>query len=96
MIRALEVTSMYPAMAAPQVAARMVSAFTTWKRLDAGRQALIKAQLEQIVAREGVSDNIFEVTLSQAPYLWTSVVSFHATITPPCHSFPHSSQVGAT
>jgi len=45
----------------PAVAARMVSAFTTWKRLDAGRQALIKAQLEQIVAREGVSDNIFEI-----------------------------------
>jgi len=45
----------------PTVAARMVGAFTTWKRLDAGRQAKIKAQLELIVGKEGISDNTFEI-----------------------------------
>lgn len=44
-----------------QVAARMVSCFTTWKRLDARRQAKMKEQLELIVKEEGISDNTFEI-----------------------------------
>ncbi|KAL6749281.1 hypothetical protein V8C86DRAFT_2851835 [Haematococcus lacustris] len=44
-----------------QVAARMVSAFTTFKQFDTKRQALMKAQLERIVATPGLSENVFEI-----------------------------------
>ena len=37
----------------PQTTARMCTAFQTWKSYDADRQALIKEQLERILAREG-------------------------------------------
>lgn len=43
-----------------QVAARMVSGFTRWKKYDEGRQKLMKAQLERIIAGK-VSDNVFEI-----------------------------------
>jgi aminopeptidase N len=45
----------------PQVAARMVSIFNPWRRFDAGRQALIKAELEQIGAKPGLSKPVFEI-----------------------------------
>eukprot|EP00897_Mesotaenium_endlicherianum_P009226 jgi/Mesen1/8331/ME000046S07721 len=44
-----------------QVAARMVSAFTRWRKYDLARQALAKAQLERIVASKGLSDNVYEI-----------------------------------
>ncbi len=45
----------------PQVAARMVTAFTSWKRLDAGRQEKIKIQLERIKNQTGLSGDVFEI-----------------------------------
>lgn len=45
----------------PQVASRMLSALTSWRRYDPGRQALIKAQLERIIATEDVSKDVYEV-----------------------------------
>ncbi|VFQ68044.1 unnamed protein product [Cuscuta campestris] len=45
----------------PQVASRMVSAFSRWKRYDETRQALAKAQLEMILSTEGLSENVFEI-----------------------------------
>ena len=45
----------------PQVASRMVSALTSWRRYDPGRQALIKAELERIIATEDVSKDVYEV-----------------------------------
>lgn len=39
----------------------MASAFTTWRQYDAGRQAAMKAQLQRIVAQEGLSENVFEI-----------------------------------
>ena len=45
----------------PQVASRMVSALTSWRRYDPGRQALIKAQLERIMTTEAVSKDVYEV-----------------------------------
>lgn len=39
----------------------MVGAFTTWKQYDSKRQAMIKAQLERIVAVNGLSENVFEI-----------------------------------
>ncbi|KAL9249059.1 Puromycin-sensitive aminopeptidase-like protein, partial [Drosera capensis] len=45
----------------PQVASRMVSAFSRWKRYDENRQSLAKAQLEMIVSANGLSENVFEI-----------------------------------
>ncbi|PIN01609.1 Cytosol alanyl aminopeptidase [Handroanthus impetiginosus] len=45
----------------PQVASRMVSAFSRWKRYDETRQNLAKAQLEMILATNGLSENVFEI-----------------------------------
>ncbi|MGH6871555.1 MAG: aminopeptidase N [Rhizomicrobium sp.] len=46
----------------PQVAARLTGAFETWRRYDASRQALMKAELEEISRTPGLSPNLFEVT----------------------------------
>ncbi|GLT90872.1 hypothetical protein SLE2022_087880 [Rubroshorea leprosula] len=45
----------------PQVASRMVSAFSRWRRFDETRQNLCKAQLEMIVSANGLSENVFEI-----------------------------------
>ncbi|MBV9045602.1 MAG: aminopeptidase N, partial [Alphaproteobacteria bacterium] len=45
----------------PQVAARMAGAFEAWKRYDAKRQALMKAELESLTKLDGLSPNLFEV-----------------------------------
>jgi aminopeptidase N len=45
----------------PQVAARMVSPLGQWRRFDAGRQALMKAELQRILAQPGLSRNTFEM-----------------------------------
>lgn len=45
----------------PQVASRMVSAFSRWKRYDETRQGLAKAQLEMIMSANGLSENVFEI-----------------------------------
>ena len=45
----------------PQTTARMCSAFQTWRRYDASRQALIGAQLERIAAVPGLSGDTAEM-----------------------------------
>ncbi|XP_062026541.1 puromycin-sensitive aminopeptidase isoform X2 [Rosa rugosa] len=45
----------------PQVASRMVSALSRWKRFDVTRQNLAKAQLEKILSTNGLSENVFEI-----------------------------------
>ncbi len=45
----------------PQIAARLVSALSRWKRFDAARQALMREQLERIVERAKVSRDVFEI-----------------------------------
>jgi aminopeptidase N len=45
----------------PQVASRMLSALTSWRRYDTGRQALMKAQLERIMGADAVSSDVYEV-----------------------------------
>jgi aminopeptidase N len=45
----------------PQTAARMAAAFETWRRYDQGRQQLMRAELEAIAARPGLSANLYEV-----------------------------------
>lgn len=45
----------------PQIAARMVSPFTTWKKYDSERQALMRDQLERIVNLDGLSRDVYEI-----------------------------------
>ena len=44
-----------------QVAARMVQALGQWRRFDPARQTLMKAQLQRIHDRPGLSTNTFEM-----------------------------------
>jgi aminopeptidase N len=46
----------------PQVAARMAAAFENWRRYDEKRQGLMRAELESILKKPGLSTNLFEVT----------------------------------
>lgn len=45
----------------PQIAARLVTALGTWRRFDEKRQALMKAELERVLARESLSHNTYEM-----------------------------------
>jgi aminopeptidase N len=45
----------------PQVAARMSSAFSSWRRYDEKRQGLMREQLERVKGSEGLSKDTFEV-----------------------------------
>ncbi|NVK13533.1 MAG: aminopeptidase N [Rhodobacteraceae bacterium] len=45
----------------PQTTARMCAAFQTWKRYDAGRQSLIRAQLSRIAGTDGLSRDTTEM-----------------------------------
>ena len=45
----------------PQVASRMVSALTQWKRFDKTRQGLIKAELERIINTPDISKDVYEI-----------------------------------
>ncbi|MCX7281900.1 MAG: aminopeptidase N [Alphaproteobacteria bacterium] len=46
----------------PQVAARMASAFESWRRYDPARQKMMQAELKTIRDLPGISPNLFEVT----------------------------------
>jgi aminopeptidase N len=45
----------------PSLASRAVSVFNQWKRYDEKRKALMKAELERIVAKPGLSAGVFEI-----------------------------------
>jgi aminopeptidase N len=45
----------------PQVAARMVSLFNQWRRFDAARQGLMRAELERIQQQPNPSKDVFEI-----------------------------------
>jgi aminopeptidase N len=45
----------------PQTTARMCTAFETWRRYDAQRQALIRAELDRIRATPGLSRDTGEM-----------------------------------
>jgi aminopeptidase N len=44
----------------PQTAAKLVPPLGRWKRFDVGRQALMRAELERIIAAPGLSKDVFE------------------------------------
>jgi aminopeptidase N len=45
----------------PQVAARMMAPFTSWRRFDAQRQALMRTQVERIAATPKLSRDVYEI-----------------------------------
>ena len=45
----------------PQLASRLLHPLTQWRRHDASRQALMRAELEGLRARDGISPDLFEV-----------------------------------
>lgn len=45
----------------PQVAARLITPLTRWHRLDSGRQALMRAELERILAMPALPRDVYEV-----------------------------------
>ena len=45
----------------PQIAARMVAVFNHWKKYEARRQVLMKAQLERIANTPELSKNVYEI-----------------------------------
>jgi aminopeptidase N len=45
----------------PQVAARLVRVMARWRRFDAGRQALLREQLERLAGAPGVSKDVYEI-----------------------------------
>ncbi|MFT5210577.1 MAG: aminopeptidase N [Flavobacterium sp.] len=45
----------------PQMAARVLSPLTRWRKYDADRQGLMKEQLERILASENLSPDVFEI-----------------------------------
>ena len=51
----------YPLIGDPQLAARLLVPLGRWRRQDAGRQGLMKAALERILAVEGLSPNVYEI-----------------------------------
>ena len=45
----------------PQIAARLMSPLTRWKRIDSHRQELMKLSLEKILAHKDLSRDVFEI-----------------------------------
>jgi aminopeptidase N len=45
----------------PQLAARVLSPLTRWRKYDLERQALMKAQLERILEQEALSPDVYEI-----------------------------------
>lgn len=45
----------------PQIASRQLAPLTRWRKYDSARQALMKAELERILASGELSSDVFEV-----------------------------------
>ncbi|MCF6783192.1 MULTISPECIES: aminopeptidase N [Pseudomonadaceae] len=45
----------------PQIASRLLGPLTRWRKYDSGRQALMKAELERILASGELSSDVYEV-----------------------------------
>ena len=45
----------------PQVAARLTTAFTRWRRLEPSRRALMQRELERIAAAADLSMDVYEI-----------------------------------
>jgi aminopeptidase N len=56
----------------PQAAARLVTPLGRWRRFDAGRAALMRAELERIAAQAGLSKDVFEMASKSLVYIQLS------------------------
>jgi aminopeptidase N len=45
----------------PQIAARMLTPFSRWRRYDTGRQGLMKKELQRILAEPGLARDVYEL-----------------------------------
>ena len=45
----------------PQIAARMLTPFSRWRRFDAERQELMKSELNRILAEPGLARDLYEI-----------------------------------
>ena len=45
----------------PQIAARLVTPFTSWRKYDGERQIMMRDQLERIAGEEGISRDVYEI-----------------------------------
>ena len=45
----------------PQVASRMVTPLTAWRKVEPSRQSLMKAQLQRIIDTKDISNDVFEL-----------------------------------
>ncbi len=45
----------------PQIASRLLRSLVRWRRYDVGRQALMRAELERVLATEALSKDVYEV-----------------------------------
>ena len=45
----------------PQIAARLAGGYESWRRYDSRRQALMRAEMDAILAVPGISPNLFEI-----------------------------------
>ncbi|MDE0478276.1 MAG: aminopeptidase N C-terminal domain-containing protein, partial [Gammaproteobacteria bacterium] len=45
----------------PQIAARLITPLTRWRKFDAARQQMMREQLRRIGDREGVSRDVSEI-----------------------------------
>ena len=45
----------------PQVASRLATSFNSWRTLDPDRRTLVHAQLNRVLAKPGLSSNVFEI-----------------------------------
>ncbi len=45
----------------PQIASRLTTPFSTWKRYDTSRQKLMKTELQRIAEKKGLSGDVFEM-----------------------------------
>ena len=52
----------------PQVASRMLAAFTQWHRFDAQRQQLMQKQLERIISTPDIAIDIYEIAKKSLDY----------------------------
>ncbi|MCW8987039.1 MAG: DUF3458 domain-containing protein, partial [Gammaproteobacteria bacterium] len=46
----------------PQIAARLIQSMSRWRRYDDKRQTLMRKQLERILAKKGISKDVYEIT----------------------------------
>ena len=45
----------------PQIAARLLTPLTRWRKFDDQRQALMKAELTRVMAAQNLSPDVYEV-----------------------------------